>query len=145
MKQAANNWNKELAKFLLRQGFTRSRNDHCLFARSEGVDHTFILFWVDDIIEASRSMTVISDVKKALEATFHMEDRGRPHWFLGPRIRQEDGKVTVDQGCYIETMLELFQMDQCEPSTTAADLNLKLQRSQNGDEEVDQRIYRSLI
>ena len=32
LKQAANNWYKELANFLLRQGFTRSRNDHCLFA-----------------------------------------------------------------------------------------------------------------
>ena len=63
-------------------------------------------------------MTVISDVKKALEATFHMEDRGRLHWFLGLRIRQEEDKVT--------------------DSTEL--LNLKLQTAQNGDEEVDQRI-----
>ena len=82
---------------------------------------------------------------KALEATFHMEDRGRLHWFLGLRIRQEEGKVTVDQERYIETMLERFQMDQCKPSRTPADLNLKLQTAQNGDEEVDQRIYRSLV
>ena len=95
LKQAANNWYKELAN-LLRQGFTRSRNDHCLFARAETEGHTFILVWVDDIIVASRSMTVISDVKKALEATFHMEDRGRLHWFLGLRIRREENKVTVD-------------------------------------------------
>ena len=88
-KKAANNWYKELANFLLRQEFTRSRNDHCLFTISEAEDHTFILVWVDDIIVASRSMTVISDVKKSLEATFHMEDRGRLHWFLGLRIRQE--------------------------------------------------------
>ena len=52
LKQAANNWYKELANFLLRQGFTRSRNDHCLFARSEAEDHIFILVWVDDIIVA---------------------------------------------------------------------------------------------
>ena len=32
LKQAANNCYKELANFLLRQGFTRSRNDHCLIA-----------------------------------------------------------------------------------------------------------------
>ena len=145
MKQAANNWYKELAIFLLRQGFTRSRNYHCLFARSEAEYHTFILVWVDNIIVASRSMTVISDVKKALEATFHMEDRGRLHWFLGLRIRQEEGKVTVEQKRYTETMLELFQMDQCKPSRTPADLNLKLQTAENGDEEVDQRIYRSLV
>ena len=145
MKQAANNWYKELGNFLLRQGFTRSRNNHCLFARLEAEDYTFILVLVDDIIVASRSMTVISDVKKVLEATFHMEDRGRLHWFLGLRIIQEGGKVSVDEEHYIETMLERFQMDQCKPSRTPADLNLKLQIAQNGDEEVDQRIYRSLV
>ena len=144
LKQVAYNWYKELADFLRRQGFT-SRNDHCLLARSVAEDHTFILVWVDDIIVASRSMTVISDVKKALEATFHMEDRGRLHSFLGLRIRQEEGEVTVDQERYIETMLERFQMDQCKPSRTPADLNLKLQTAHNGDEEVNQRFYRSLV
>ena len=145
LKQAANNWYKGLTNILLRQGFTRSRNDHCLFARSEAEDLTFILVWVDDIIVASRSMTAISDVKKALESAFHMEDRGRLHWFLGLRIRRKKGKVTIDQERYIETMLERFQMDQCKPSRTAADLNLKLQAAQNGDKEVDQRVYRSLV
>ena len=88
---------------------------------------------------------MISVVRKALEATFHIEERGRIHWFLVLRIRREDGKVTVNQERYIETMLEWFQMDQCKPSRTPADLNLKLQTTQNGDEEVDQRIYRSLV
>ena len=82
-------------------------------------------------------MTVISEVKKALEATVHMEDRGRLHWFLGLRIRPEEVKVTVVQDRYIETMLERFQMDQCKPSRTPADLNFKLQTAQKGDEEVD--------
>ena len=34
-KQETNNWYKELANFLMRQGLTRSRNGHCLFARAE--------------------------------------------------------------------------------------------------------------
>ena len=86
-----------------------------LVHKRETEGHTFILVWVDDIIVASRSMTLISDFKKALEATFHMEDRGRLHWFLGVRIRREEVKFTVDQERYIETMLERFQMDQCKP------------------------------
>ena len=90
-------------------------------------------------------MTVISDVKKALEATFHMEDGGRLYWFLGLTIRREENKVTVDQERYIETMLEQFQIDQYKPSRTPADLKLKLQTAQNGGEEVGQRIYRSLL
>ena len=96
LKQAANNWFKELAIFLLRQEFTKSRIYLCLLARAETEARTLTMVWVDDIIVASRSMTVISDVKKALEATFLMEDRGRLHWFPGLRIRREEGKVTVD-------------------------------------------------
>ena len=75
LKQAVNKWYKELANFQLRHGFTRSRNNHCLFAGAESGCHTFILVWVHDIIVASRSVTVISN-RKALEATFQTEDRG---------------------------------------------------------------------
>ena len=42
-------------------------------------------------------------------------------------------------------MLQRFQVDQWKPSRTPVDLNLKLQTTHNGDEEVDQRIYRSLV
>ena len=90
-------------------------------------------------------MTVISAVKKALEATIHMEERGRLNRFLGLLIRQEGSKVTVDQERSIETMLEWFQMDQYKPSRTPANLNLKLQTAKNGDQEVDQRIYKNLV
>ena len=105
-----------------------------MFARAETEGHTFILAWVDDKIVESRCMTVISNVEKALQATFHMENRGRLHWFLGLKIRREEGKVTVHQERYIQTMLERFQM-----------LNLKLQTAHNGDEEEDQWIYRRFV
>ena len=64
---------------------------------------------------------------------------------IGLRIRREEGKVTVNQERYIETMFDRFQMDQFKSSRTPADLNLKLQTVQNADEEVDQEIYRSLV
>ena len=63
LKQVADNWYRELANFLLRQGFKRSRNVYSLIARAEKEVHTFILVWVDDIIVASRGMTVICDFK----------------------------------------------------------------------------------
>ena len=66
-------------------------------------------------------------------------------WFLGLRIRREEGKVKFDQVRYIETMLDRFQLRQCKPSRTRADLNIKIQNTENGDEEVDQRIYRKLV
>ena len=90
-------------------------------------------------------MTVISDVKKAPEEIFHMEDRGRLYWFLDLRIRREEGKVKVDQKRYMKTMLVRFQLHQHKPSRTPADFNLKNQTAQNGNAEEDQRIYRNLV
>ena len=102
-----------------------------------------MLVWEDDIVVASRSMTVTSDVNEAVEATFHIEYRGRLNWFLGLRIRREEGKVTVEEESYIEAMLERFQMDHCQPARTQAYLNLNFQTAQNGDDEADYRSYRS--
>ena len=42
-------------------------------------------------------------------------------------------------------MLERFEMDEYKSSRTPADLNLKLQTAQNGDEEGYQKMYRSLF
>ena len=103
------------------------------------LDYTFIVVWVDHNIVASRNMRVISDVKKAIEATFH-KYRGRLPWFLGLREKREESKVTVHQAHYIETMLERFQRHQFKPSRSATDLNLKLQTPKDGNEEVDRKI-----
>ena len=83
-------------------------------------------------------MTVISDVKMTLRATVHLEDRGRLHWFLGPR--RVEGKIMVQQERYIKTMLERLHMDQGKPKRTPADFNFELQTAQNGDGEVNQKI-----
>ena len=91
--------------FLFRQGLEKQERS-TLVRKSETVGHTFILVWVDDTIAASRSVTKISNVKRALEATFHKEIG-----FLGRRIRREEGTVIVAQECYIETTLERFQWD----------------------------------
>ena len=94
---------------------------------------------------SSRSMKGISNVKKALGATFHIVVRWRLHWFMGQIIRWGDGKFTVNQKRYIETVIEWFQKDQRKHSRTPADFNLKLQSAQNGHEEIHQRISRSLV
>ena len=86
----------------LRQGFTRSRNQNCLFARAETEGHNFLLVWVDNILVAPWSITMVSNVKIALEAKFYMKDRRRI------RIRHNEGKCTVDQKRYTEPMREWF-------------------------------------
>ena len=125
----------------MRQVFTRRKNECRFFVRTEKNSRTFIFVWVDEIRVASRSMTVTSDVEKVLQATIRMEDKGRLHGFLA----LTRGQSYIGPKMLHGKMLEWYQLDQCKPSRTPADLNLKLQTAQNGDDELDDIIYRTLV
>ena len=85
-------------------------HDHCLLARSKTDSHTFSVVWDDEVMVASTSMTVVSNVKKAPENTINMEYK------VSLGIGQEDSRATVDQKPYIETKLERFQIGKIKPS-----------------------------
>ena len=136
LKQAATNCYERWQNFTETGVWHKQEQSFIVFGR------IFFLVWVDDIRVASESMTVISDVKRALEVTFHVEDRGRLHWPLGPRTRRE---VVVDQERSIEKKLDGFQNDECKHSGPLAHLNLKLQSAENGDKEVNNKIHRSVV
>ncbi len=109
-------WYEALAKFLIENGFQRSRDDYCVFVRKEA-DGTFsyILLWVDDIIVAGASNEVIDAIKSMLKENFKMDDRGTLHWFLGMQILRSEDKITADQEKYIESVLSQFNMSDCKP------------------------------
>ena len=110
LKQAAKNWYESLANLLIKNGFQRSPNDYCLFVRKEE-DGTFsyIVLWVDDILIAGEH-NVVNATKSLLKKNFKMDDRGELHWFLGMRILRSEDKITVDQGKYVDNLLEQFNM-----------------------------------
>jgi hypothetical protein len=119
LKQAAKNWYQELASFLLSQGFTRSRNDYCLFVKADqSGNQTYVLSWVDDLIVCGRDEQTVQQLKKDFEKKFKMDDRGELSWFLGMRIAQTSEEVTVDQEMYIHTVLKKFGMLDCKPVST---------------------------
>ncbi len=146
LRQAAKNWYEALAKLLIENGFQRSRNDYCLFVRQEA-DGTFsyILLWVDDIIAAGAINEVIDAIKSMLKENFKMDDRGTLHWFLGIQILRSEGKITVDQEKYIESVLCQFNMSDCKPMATPGEINLKLVKSNEEPNLVDLKLYRSLV
>ena len=145
LKQAAKNWYESLANLLIANGFQRSHNDYCLFVRKEE-DGTFsyILLWVDDIIIAGEH-NVVDTIKSLLEENFKMDDRGELHWFLGMRIIKSEDKITVDQKKYIENLLKQFNMSDCKPKATPAEVNLKLVKNNGEHQLVDTKLYRSLV
>lgn len=144
LKQAAKNWYEELANFLIGEGFTRSKNDYCLFSKI-GKEKVYLLTWVDDIVIAGSSETEIEKLKKALETKFKMDDRGDLEWFLGMKVSRTKDAISLDQETYTNSVLAKFNMEDCKPVKTPAEVNVKFEKSKEGDELVDETLYRSLI
>ena len=66
-----------------------------------------------------------------------MDDRGKVVWFLGMQISQIKDCITLDQGTYIETVIEKFSMQDCNPSKTPAENNLKLVKATEDEQLID--------
>ena len=146
LKQAARNWYQELANFLKSENFERSKNDYCLFYKvSTSKTKLYILSWVDDLVIAGNDSTEIEELKSAFESKFKMDDRGELKWFLGMRIERKVDGITLDQELYAANILRRFGMDDCKPSKTPAETNLKLQAGVENAERCDPHLYRSLV
>ena len=110
-------------------------HDHCLLARSKTDSHTFSVVWDDEVMVASTTMTVVSNVKKAPENTIKMEYK------VSLGIGQEDSKATVNQKLYIETKLERFQIGKIKPSDSNC---FGFEMVGSTEKELDHRIYENM-
>jgi hypothetical protein len=84
-KQAARNWFKTLTAGLLKEGFTQSKTDHCLFLRSDCI----IVVYVDDCLFFSPNSVTIDNVIASLSRTFKLKDEGNVSAFLGIQITKK--------------------------------------------------------
>lgn len=86
LKQASRQWNCELTQKLLFVGFQQSQHDHCLFIKGEGLQFVALLIYVDDILVASPSLQLITNIKDFLHQSFTIKDLGAAKYFLGFEI-----------------------------------------------------------
>ena len=145
LKQAAKNWYHELSNFLIQQGFERSKHYYCLFLKNKEDEKLYVLTWVDDLVIAGNSQTEIDKLKSSLESKFKKDDRGDLEWFLGMRILKTEKGINIDQEKYTQNILEQFNMQDCKPSKTPAENNLKLEVAQEDSARVHSHEFRSLV
>ncbi|KAL0315082.1 UNVERIFIED_CONTAM: Retrovirus-related Pol polyprotein from transposon TNT 1-94 [Sesamum calycinum] len=86
LKQASRQWNQELTSMLLQFGFLQSTHDHCLFVKNTAAGLLVLLTYVDDLLIASPSESLIIEVKTFLHDAFSIKDLGlaRPTFTLCP-------------------------------------------------------------
>jgi hypothetical protein len=103
-----------------------------------------VVLYVDDLLIAGSSLTVVEAFKKAIAAEFEMKDMGEAKWILGMEIVRdlEKGTIELKQRAYFERVLERFGMSRCKPVDTPAEERLRrLPEGQGGPDKT----YMSLV
>ena len=147
LKQSGRNWNAVLDSFFKENGFTQSEVDACLYKKGEE-NLTLIVVWVDDIVIAASTETLLNSTKDMLKHRFKMKDLGPISWFLGIQFKQTPSGITMNQTFYLKGVLERFQMSDCKPRSTPCEAKPDAYEDSSDDEEViveETRKYREII
>jgi hypothetical protein len=86
-------------------GFSPSKADISLFYYNKGYVTIFLLVYVDDIIVASSSTSVVSDLLGALQNDFALKDLSSLHYFLGIEVTQARDGLQLSQKKYTNDLL----------------------------------------
>ena len=90
LKQSPRQWYKRFDSFMLKQGFSRSNYDCCVYIRKlPGGDYIYLLLYVDDMLIASKSKVEIDMLKVQLGKEFETKDLGAARKILGMKIKRE--------------------------------------------------------
>lgn len=109
LKQAPRLWNQTIHEVLIADGFQRLKTDPCLYFKKSGDIIHLVGLYVDDLIQATNSPSLISSLNSLLSSKFKMVHLGSPKKVLGMEINQDpiSFAITLNLSRYInETVSE---------------------------------------
>ena len=143
LKQSGRNWNILLTEFLKNNSYVASTADPCLYISKSKTD--LILYWVDDIISACKTMKKMNSIKNILKGKFKMKDLGPLKHFLGMNFEQVNSTVTIDQTLYLESILQKYKMADCKPRATPCELQSSHPSSPPSHQCHDSKQFREIV
>ena len=72
LKQSPRMWYQKIDTYMLGLGFTRSKEDHCVYFKLIGDHLIYLVFNVDDMLLIGNNKEIIQDVKTQLSSKFDM-------------------------------------------------------------------------
>ena len=120
LKQSSRCWNEKLHAAMLDLGFKRIYSDYAIYIYNSPDKHMHIPIYVDDGIMACNSRQYLDHVKSELSKRFKLKDLGPIHHILGLEITRDRSKrqLFLSQSYYLQTVLERFNMQDCNPCST---------------------------
>jgi hypothetical protein len=115
LKQSPGMWYKKFDTYMMGLGFTRSKEDHCVYSKLIGDHLIYLVLYVDDMLLIGNK-EIIQDVKTQLSFKFNMKDLGASNFILGMEIKRDRKrrKVWLNQRKYVETILQRLNMQECK-------------------------------
>jgi hypothetical protein len=114
LRQSPRKWYKKFEPFKVRQNYTRSEYDHCVYFKklNNGI-FIILLLYVDDMLLARKNIIEINRLKDQMARTFDMKDLGATKKILGMEIFRDkrNGKLWFSQQKYVENILSRFGMN----------------------------------
>lgn len=98
---------------MIRCGMKQSKEDPCLFYAREKNRFLYCGIHVDDMITVSSDDELETGFMKKIKQYVEIKDLGEAKSVLGMEVIQEEGKLYVHQKKYIEKLLELYGMEEC--------------------------------
>lgn len=145
LRQASRNWYHKFTTSLLDIGFRQSDADHSLFIYSHtGGSIIAALIYVDDVIITGTNSARISQLKRYLDAKFHIKDLGNLKYFLGIEVARSPTGIALSQRKYVLDILTESGLTGCKPVTFPMERQHKLSLD-SGDLCTDPGQYRRLV
>ena len=97
LKQSPREWNVELHKFMISEGFTRSESDACVYFKWTGSNFIFVGVYVDDIISFGTNQSEVQQFREQLHNKFQCSEGGLMDFYLGMEIQQDKTGIKINQ------------------------------------------------
>ncbi|KAK1641706.1 hypothetical protein QYE76_059511 [Lolium multiflorum] len=118
LKQSPRAWYARLSALVATLGFVASKADTSLFTFTHQDVQVYMLVYVDDVVIAGSTTSVVDCLVRSLSASFPIKDLGHLHYFLGLEAARTSGGMTLTQRKYALDLLHRVSMENCRPTST---------------------------
>jgi hypothetical protein len=126
LKQAPRCWFAKLSAALKAYGFQQSYLDYSLFTLNQEGSQLVVLVYVDDLIIAGNTPSVIKRFKLYLSTSFHMKDLGVLKYFLGIEVARNPTGIFLCQRKYALDIISEADLLGAKPAATPLEQNHSL-------------------
>ena len=95
LKQSPRMWYQKFDTFIRGLGFTRSKEDHCVYFKLIGYHVIYLVLYVDDMLLVGNDKEIIQDLKTQLYSKSDMKDLPTTNYILGMEIKRDWEKRKV--------------------------------------------------